>query len=156
MLQIFLRYHTNLAKKKKNLIVNPKRHQLPSYSYSLSFFFFLQGIPTLFEYYLSQYLVLSYHCVQFCNSGNKRSITQEQEKTRARDVCTYVTGDMRRALVLAGGHVDGHDLVLGTDLLQAHQDAHHVRRHRRPVHLRRRHFSLSLINQLSSRGVDGD
>ena len=48
---------------------------------------------------------------------------------------SYIAGNMCWALVLAGGHVDGHYLVLCANLLQADQNASHVRRRCWPVHL---------------------
>jgi len=53
----------------------------------------------------------------------------------SKEVMSYIAGNMRWALVLAGGHVDGHYLVLCANLLQADQNASHVRRRCWPVHL---------------------
>ena len=53
----------------------------------------------------------------------------------SKEVMSYIAGNMRWALVLAGGHVDGNYLVLCANLLQADQNASHVRRRCWPVHL---------------------
>ena len=45
----------------------------------------------------------------------------------SKEVMSYIAGNMRWALVLAGGHVDGHYLVLCANLLQADQNTCHVR-----------------------------
>ena len=62
----------------------------------------------------------------------------------------YVAGNMRRALVIAGDHVDGDYLVLCADLLQADKNACHVRRHCWPIHLHCHYFVLAVWDECRS------
>ena len=70
------------------------------------------------------------------HSGEKK---QRQRDRDQEGYGTYVAGEVLGALVLGGGEVDGHDLVVGAGLLQRRRAPRHVPRHHRPVQLHRSH-----------------
>ena len=67
----------------------------------------------------------------------------------------YISRDVVKNFVLAGEEVDGHQLILSADLLEAHQHPRHVRRHRVPEYLHRRHHARQLcLMQFTSLYLD--